>query len=70
MDERQISEAEAAAINDDMARQMELRRQARPERRRLADPMSVERRKICSYCFQPGDHPTAAHCLRALERSS
>jgi hypothetical protein len=27
-----------------------------------------ERRHRCSFCYQPGDHPTASHCLRALER--
>jgi hypothetical protein len=29
----------------------------------------LDRRRICGYCYQRGDHPTAAHCMRALERT-
>ena len=60
-------EREASAINDAMARALD-RRAARPERRRSAATPRAERRTICSYCFQHGDHPTPASCLRALER--
>jgi len=54
--------------DDEMVRRMETRRQAQPERRKRAQRRVNERRKCCSFCYQPGDHPTAAHCLRALER--
>jgi hypothetical protein len=58
-----------ADINDRMVRQIEQRRQLRPERRvSPSRPVAIERRRTCSYCYQPGDHPTPAHCLRALER--
>jgi hypothetical protein len=39
-------------------------------------PRPVERRprpfpkQVCTYCFQPGVHQSAAECLRALERTS
>jgi hypothetical protein len=59
---------EADAINDGMVQAMDRRRLARPERRRGLTTPRVERRQICGYCFQPGDHPTPAQCLRALER--
>jgi hypothetical protein len=70
MDERAPSDQEADAINEQMARAMEQRRRVQPERRRTRSAASprVERRRICGYCYQPGDHPTAAHCMRALER--
>ena len=73
MNEPNLSDGEAGAIDDRMAAQMELRRSERPDRRqegrdRRAKPPSSERRKICRYCFQRGDHPTVSHCLRALER--
>ena len=58
-------------INELMVRQMELRRQALPEQRQAARspaPIANERRRICGFCSQRGDHPTPAHCLRALER--
>jgi hypothetical protein len=64
------NDREADAINDLMVQQMEQRRQERVERRTQSRSPTVERRTICSYCFQRGDHPTAAHCLRALERAS
>lgn len=55
--------------NKQMARQIEQRREARPERRGSSSgPSNIERRSICMYCYQPGDHPTLADCLRALER--
>ena len=64
------SDQDADAINDEMVKQMELRRLARPERRQrsAAQPAGGERRQVCSFCHQPGDHRTAAQCLRALER--
>jgi len=75
MGEPNLSDDDAEAINDRMAAQIEQRRQATPNRRQQADdrrrtskPPDRERRVICKYCFQRGDHPTAAHCLRALER--
>ena len=69
MDERNLSEQDADAINDQMAAQIERRRRERPNQRQSSIPPAVERRVICSYCYQRGDHPTAAHCMRALERS-
>ena len=65
----EISEREAAEINERMVQEMERRRQQRAERRQGSGPVTNERRKICAFCFQPGDHRTPAHCLRALERS-
>ena len=55
-------------VDDEMVRQMEIRQQARPERRKRVAPPVNERRQRCSFCYQPGDHPTPAHCLRALDR--
>jgi hypothetical protein len=55
--------------NEQMVRQMEQRRQLRPERRvSPARCVRIERRRLCEYCYHPGDHQTAADCLRALER--
>jgi hypothetical protein len=55
------------AANEQMVRQMEQRRQARPDRRVSTNqPVINERRRICEYCYQPGDHRTAADCLLAL----
>jgi hypothetical protein len=57
-------------INELMVRQMNLRRQALPEQRQASGPhkaVANERRRICGFCCQRGDHPTPAHCLRALE---
>ena len=57
--------------DDLMVRQMEERRRQKAERRAPTPrtPTTPERRKICSYCFQPGDHQTPAQCLRALDYS-
>jgi hypothetical protein len=40
-------------------------------------PLAIERRPtprpekpVCSYCFQPGFHQSAAQCLNALERAN
>lgn len=56
-------------INEQMVRQMEQRRHARPERRQRAGaPNTDERRRTCSFCYQSGDHRTPTQCLRALER--
>jgi hypothetical protein len=64
-----LAQRQADKTNDEMARQMEERRLSRPERRSGASvPVTPERRAVCAYCFQRGDHPTPAHCLRALER--
>jgi hypothetical protein len=64
------SPEEADEINEAMVQAMERRRQAQPERRQAGTTNTprIERRAICGYCFQPGDHPTPAFCLRALER--
>jgi hypothetical protein len=70
MDERKLDDRSADAINDRMAAQIERRRRERPDQRRSSNPPVIERRAICAYCFQRGDHPTAGHCLRALERGS
>ena len=76
-EQRSLAERQAHTVNDEMVKQMNLRRQARPERRQRAAsgvpavsvvPASGERRRVCGFCYQPGDHPTAAQCLRALER--
>ena len=68
--DRSLTNEEADAINERMARAMAERRKITPERRRTrrTSAPGVERRRICGYCYQPGDHPTAAHCMRALER--
>ena len=52
-------------------RELALSRRAHPDRRNSQSSArpARERRKMCAYCFQPGDHPTPGHCLRALERS-
>jgi len=70
MDEPSLTPEDENAINEQMARKIEQRRRESPERRhRRSDAApKIERRRVCGYCFQPGDHPTAAHCLRALER--
>lgn len=67
MGQTDLNEDEANAINEQMVRKMEERREQRPERRRQsASTPAADRRTICSYCFQPGDHRTPAQCLRAL----
>jgi hypothetical protein len=71
MDPRLLTQQTADSIIEQMVRQMELRRQARPERRPRVGaraPVASERRRFCAFCYQPGDHPTPTHCLRALER--
>jgi hypothetical protein len=69
MSQPNLNDREADAINDQMVAAIE-RRRGMPNRREssTARQPSVERRRICGYCFQRGDHPTAAHCMRALER--
>jgi hypothetical protein len=69
MSQPNLNDREADAINDQMVAAME-RRRGMPNRREASTGRqpSVERRRICGYCFQRGDHPTAAHCMRALER--
>jgi hypothetical protein len=64
--QQQKSQKEASAIDEAMARQLEERRKQRPERRQRTAPVERERRALCQYCFQPGDHRTPAQCLRAL----
>jgi hypothetical protein len=64
----ETTEGEGHAINDRMAEQLERRRRLQPERRQTTRAPRTERRRICSYCFQHGDHRTVAQCLRALER--
>ena len=68
MDEHR-TDADAERINDEMVKRMELRRQAQPERRQRpsAPPEGGAQRRICGFCFQPGDHRTADQCRRALE---
>ena len=74
MNEPNLSDREADAINDQMVAAMEQRRQGLPNRRQSSNDRQkapgVERRRICGYCYQRGDHPTAADCMRALERPS
>lgn len=65
------TQQDETTINELMVRQMELRRQALPEQRRASGssaPVANGRRRICGFCCQRGDHPTPAHCRRALER--
>jgi hypothetical protein len=63
---------EEAAINSQMVRQMELRRQVLPEQRDASGsrkaPVAKERRRTCAFCGQRGDHRTPAQCLSALDR--
>jgi len=66
-----VTAAEAGAIDERMVREMERRRQAQPERRQSGGPSLApanERRRICAFCHQTGDHRTPTQCLRALER--
>ncbi|MEO6239473.1 MAG: hypothetical protein ABIQ52_20950 [Vicinamibacterales bacterium] len=60
--------ASANAVNDAMVAAMNRRRLERQERRHGTRKPVHDRRKICAYCFQPGDHQTPTGCLRALER--
>jgi hypothetical protein len=55
---------ERTDADDEMVRQMERRRHARPERRLRTMARANERRRLCSFCYQPGDHPTAVYCRR------
>ena len=59
---------DAEAVNEAMVQAMARRRQQLPEKRRVVAAPRVERRQVCGYCFQHGDHRTPAQCLRALER--
>jgi hypothetical protein len=71
MDEPGRTAREGDVINEQMIRDMDARRLARPERRQRVESsgsVTNERRRICAFCYQSGDHPTAAHCRRALER--
>jgi hypothetical protein len=64
------TQQEEATINELLVRQMELRRRALPEQRQSpasTAPVANERRRICAFCSQRGDHPTPARCLRALK---
>jgi D-serine deaminase-like pyridoxal phosphate-dependent protein len=71
MSEPRLTPEEENAINERIAKQIEERRRQRPDRRRrTGSAPTAERRRTCAYCFQAGDHPTAKHCLRALERSA
>jgi hypothetical protein len=68
MDEHRTDD-DAERINEEMVNRMELRRQAQPERRQRASarPQGAPPRRLCAFCFQPGDHRSALQCLRALE---
>ncbi len=68
MAEITASERDANAIDEAMARRLTVRRLAQPERSRTVGIPGVERRQVCGYCFQHGEHQTPAACLRALER--
>lgn len=57
--------------DDLMVEQMLIRRTTtRPERRHTSHSPNpqFERRRTCSFCFQPGDHHSPDDCLRALTR--
>jgi hypothetical protein len=69
MHHHDLSERDADEVNARMAIEIEQRRLSRPDRRLTSKPFAVERRATCMYCFQRGQHPTPAHCLRALERT-
>jgi hypothetical protein len=64
------TEPSGNSIDDAMARRIEERRRILPNRRAGDRPggSRQERRAICSYCYQPGDHATPKQCLAALER--
>ena len=70
MSEPNPTEREAVSIDDLMVQRMEERRRQRQERRGDVKVVEVERRRVCGFCFQRGDHRTAADCMRALERGS
>ena len=70
MPDSSISNDTADAINDRMVQQMERRRRQQPERRQRVELTTPDRRALCGYCYQHGDHPTPVHCLRALERQA
>jgi hypothetical protein len=62
-------ETRSVLADEQAARSVVERRRERPDRRRRpAPPHEMERRRICGYCYQEGDHATPAQCLRALER--
>jgi hypothetical protein len=62
------ADAREETPDEHMARRMAQRRPVQSAREvRSTRPVKIERR-TCNYCHQPGDHPTPAHCLRALER--
>jgi hypothetical protein len=63
-----LSDYEAEAVIDRIAAQIEQRRRELPDQRQASRPPFFDRRTICAYCFQRGDHPTGAHCLSALEQ--
>ena len=53
-------------------REIAERRRRAPDRRRPDRRVGggIERRRVCAYCHQAGDHRTPADCLRALERGN
>jgi hypothetical protein len=66
--------ADEVRISAHMAGQIHARRQLKPERRQEAhwggnERPELDRRVICDYCLQPGDHPSVVHCMQALERA-
>jgi hypothetical protein len=68
MTDQRPGDQEAESVDDRMAAELERRRQQRPDRRRAARSVSSDRRRVCGYCYQSGDHRTVQQCLRALER--
>ena len=70
MSEPSPTERKAASVDDLMVQRMEERRRQSQERRTEVKVVDVDRRRVCSFCFQRGDHRTAADCMRALERSA
>jgi hypothetical protein len=66
-----VSQSEADSdkdtVNPQMVRQRDRRRLRRSGRPPSANP-PIARERTCEFCHQPGDHPTAADCARAVER--
>ena len=67
-DEHKLSDHEAEAVIDRITAEIAQRRRELPDQRHAPKPPAFDRRTICGYCFQRGDHPTGVHCLRALEQ--
>jgi hypothetical protein len=59
---------DADVMDDRLAVRLDRRTVEQPERRQRMRAQDVERRLICGYCFQDGNHPSPTFCRRPLER--